>query len=292
MEPVIADGAPSPPVVIASPASICWGPIIGGAIVAAAVSSVLLAFGSAIGLSVISTSPSWRDTSFFLWFVSGLFLVFVALCAFGVGGYIAGRLRPRSVEGEVEGQRLLRDGLSGLMTWGLAIVLAGLLAAGVAAVAGATGAATTQTANAQGPMSAGESILSYELDRLLRTDQHIGDADWTYRRAEAARILLTAGSHNGVSADDRTYLASLVSGITGTPASDAQARTDRAIAEAHTALSNARKAAIIEAFMVGAALLLGAALAWFAAEEGGRERDADTLPTWNWRLRHPVVRVA
>jgi hypothetical protein len=292
METVVVDGGRTEPVTVAPATTIPWGPVIAGAIVAAAVSSVLLAFGSAIGLSVVSTSPTWRDTSIVLVVVSGLFLVFVALCAFGFGGYIAGRLRPRFVAGEVEAERLLRDGLSGLMTWGLAVLFAGLIAAGVAAVSGAGAAAATGTASAVPSTSAGEGVLSYELDRLLRTDQHVGDADWVYRRAEASRILMTAGSHNGVTNEDRAYLAQLVAGVTKIPAPDAEARTNQAIANAHAAISNARKAGILEAFMIGAALLLGAAIAWFAAEEGGRERDAGTLPTWNWRLRHPVVRVA
>ena len=289
METVIADnGRVATPVAL--PAGIPWGSVIAGAIVAAAVSAVLLAFGAAIGLSVVSTSPTWRDTSIFLWLVSGLFLVFVALAAFGFGGYIAGRLRPRFAGVEIEGERLLRDGISGLATWGLAVVLAGFVAAGAATLSGsavaAASSATTPASNA-----AGEGVLSYELDSLLRTDQHVGDADWTYRRAEASRILLTAGGHNGVSAEDRAYLTSLVAGVTKIPEPEAAARVDRAVSEAHTAIGNARKAAILEAFLIGAALLLGAAIAWFAAEEGGRERDAGTLPTWNWRLRHPVVRV-
>ena len=40
-----------------------WGPIIAGALVAAAVSFVLITFGAGIGLSVASPSATWRDTS-------------------------------------------------------------------------------------------------------------------------------------------------------------------------------------------------------------------------------------
>jgi hypothetical protein len=38
-------------------------------------------------------------------------------------------------------------------------------------------------------------------------------------------------------------------------------------------IERARKTAVILAFMVGAAALLGAAVAWFAACAGGRDRD-------------------
>jgi hypothetical protein len=292
METLVVDGGhlePVPGSTIA-PNPVFWSAIVGGAIVAAALSSVLLAFGSAIGLAVVSTSPSWHDSSFALWFASGLYLVFVALAAFGCGGYIAGRLRPRHAPAPqpVEHERQLRDGLRGLMSWALAVVIAGFVAAGVAAISGAAATAAPST-----PLtSSGESILSSELDRLFRSDQHVGDGDFLYRRAEASRILMTAGSHDGVTNEDRDYLVALVSGVNKIPAADAEARTTRAIADARTAISNARKAGILEAFMIAAALVLGAALAWVAAVEGGQERDTGTLPNWvPWR-RPEAVRAA
>src|SRR6266403_4055279 len=67
-----------------------WGPIIAGAIAAAALLLVLQAFALAIGLSVSSTAPSWRDASFALVLLSGLYLVLAALAAYGLGGYLAG----------------------------------------------------------------------------------------------------------------------------------------------------------------------------------------------------------
>jgi hypothetical protein len=48
-----------------------WTPAWVGAIVAAALSFVLLAFGSALGLAVASPSSSWRDTSAVFTLLSG-----------------------------------------------------------------------------------------------------------------------------------------------------------------------------------------------------------------------------
>src|SRR6476469_8519598 len=107
-----------------------WGPIIAGAVTAAALASVLHAFAAAVGLAVSSTAPTWRDASIALWILSGVYLVFVALVAYGVGGYVSGLLRERHgsattgptpvttttsalVVDEVE----LRDGLHGLLVW-------------------------------------------------------------------------------------------------------------------------------------------------------------------------------
>src|ERR1051325_11289330 len=75
------------------------------------------------GLAMRPRTPhTWRDTSWSLWALSGIYLVFAALCAFAVGGYIAGRMRARvsADSGEIEGS----DGMHGLITWALAVVIA------------------------------------------------------------------------------------------------------------------------------------------------------------------------
>jgi hypothetical protein len=67
-----------------------WGPIIGGAIAAAALALVLHSFAAAIGLSVSSAAPRWRDASFALVALSGLYIILAALASYGLGGYLAG----------------------------------------------------------------------------------------------------------------------------------------------------------------------------------------------------------
>ena len=58
-----------------------WGPVIAGAICAAALAFVLHAFAAAIGLSVSSTAPTWRDASVALVLLSGLYLVLAAVAS-------------------------------------------------------------------------------------------------------------------------------------------------------------------------------------------------------------------
>src|SRR5205814_7664016 len=70
-----------------------WTPVIAGALAAAALSFILLTFGAAIGLGVSSTSPTWRDASAALALLSGLYVILQSIVSFGVGGYIAGRVR-------------------------------------------------------------------------------------------------------------------------------------------------------------------------------------------------------
>ncbi|MGH6876549.1 MAG: hypothetical protein ACREHV_04120, partial [Rhizomicrobium sp.] len=66
---------------------------------------------------------------------------------------------------------------------------------------------------------------------------------------------------------------------------EADDRVNRVIAESKDELRRARSAAVMEAFLIAAALLIGAAVAWFSAEEGGRDREFGRIPVWNWSRR-------
>lgn len=259
-----------------------WPAVIAGAIAAAGISFTLLAFGAGIGLSVASTAPSWRDSSPWLWVLSGLFLVLVALCAFGFGGYIAGRMRA-SYRTLTMPETEFRDGVHGIITWGLAILLTAMLGLMGAAV---LSPAAAPSGGPAGPAAsvAGENIIASELDELFRTDRNISDANIAYRRAEAARILLKSSGHVGVSSEERNYLAQLVTDRTGMPISDSAVRVERVIGASAQELHRARVAAVLQAFMVAAGLLLGAAVGWYASVEGGRDRERGTLPVWDWRF--------
>ena len=122
--------SPAAPVEAATP-YIAWGPVIAGAIAASALSFVLLTFGAALGLSIASPAPTWRDASVGLAFLSGVFVLLTAAVSFGVGGYLAGRLRPRgTAAGPDESE--FRDGVHGLLVWALGVALGACLAAVVA----------------------------------------------------------------------------------------------------------------------------------------------------------------
>jgi hypothetical protein len=79
----------------------------------------------------------------------------------------------------------------------------------------------------------------------------------------------------------RNYLVTLTSAETGLARADAERRVDSVIAQARDDIRKARRAAVILAFMAGAAALLGAAVAWFASCAGGRHRDG-TAPSMSW----------
>jgi hypothetical protein len=255
-----------------------WPAVFAGAITAAGVSFTLHAFAAGIGLAVLSTAPTWRESSSGLWLLSGIYLLFTALAAFAVGGYVAGRTRAALRLDTVETE--FRDGIHGLVTWALAVVLTALMALGVAA----TAMPAAVTGGAGGAQSvAGEAIVASELDALFRTDRTVPDMN--YRRAEAARILLKASGHNGVTNPDRDYLVTIVAAVADIPPDMAAERVNREIVAARREIHRARVAGVLQAFFIAAALFVGAAVCWFAACEGGRDREQGLFPAWK---RRPV----
>jgi len=274
---VIAEG-PAAEIVRRSFPYVQWGPIVAGAFAAAALGLVLDAFAAAVGLAVSSTAPTWRDSSAALWFLSGIYLILVAIAAYGLGGYIAGRMRDRLAE-RADADREVRDGTHGLLVWALGTLLT------VAMIGFIVPAGTRLAAPSSGPVGpstsvAGENLVAFDLDRLFRGARLQAAAEIEYPRAEAARILLTSTGHNGVSSEDRTYLVRRVSEVTGLSGAEAERRVSATIDSAKQNIQRARHAAVVLAFCAGAAALIGAAVAWFMAELGGKHRDIGGIPMW------------
>ena len=180
------------------PAYLHWSPIVAGAIVTAAVSFVLISFGSGIGLAVASPSSSWRDTSSLLALLGGLWLLLTSLAAFGLGGYLAGHLReilstapPDAVE--------FRDGIHGVLVWGLAILMGALLTLSASRMVAGRADLTAPTA------ATAEPLLAFELDRLFRSDRSPAELGTDSEiRAQAARIITTSAiGRKGMEQDDR-----------------------------------------------------------------------------------------
>ncbi len=252
-----------------------WTPIWAGALTACAVSTILVTFAATVGLGVSSSSPTWRNASVALFVLSGIYLILQALVSFGCGGYVAGRCRVpygAAVAEDVE----THDGWHGVVAWALAVVLGAALAALISGMDKPT--SLTHPTTTTEP-----SVISYEIDELFRAPRRPPNVDLTPLRAEAGRVLMTSSGHNGVSSDDRTWLAQLVTATTGLAGADADRRVDNVIHDAHTAISRARASTIILAFSVAVALLLGAAASWAGAESGGRHRDGAPLADWMTR---------
>jgi hypothetical protein len=268
-----------------------WPAALAGAALAAAISLVMLSFGSALGLGI--TSPLPGEGVSFLWFAiaAGLWLLWVQVSSFMAGGYLAGRLRRRvgdATEDEVD----MRDGSHGLLVWavgtlvGAVMLMSGLIGAAQTAgqaVGAAAGTAITAAAEAAGEDGA-DGMAGYLTDTLFRADTAATSPEAQADRAEAGRILVMALAEGELAADDRAYLVNLVSRQTGLDPAATEARiaaVETRVVEAREAaleaVDEARRIGVMAAFLIAASLLVSAAAAYFAAGVGGRHRDDGTI---------------
>ncbi len=257
-----------------------WGPCIAGAVIAAAMSFVLMSFASAVGLMVASPSPTWRDTSLWLVVLSGFWIIVVAAGSFAVGGYFAGRVRStwRAASDEVE----FRDGTHGLIAWGIGVMLGAILLA----ITASTFAMVSPPAPARDTAGAPVS-LSYDVDRLFRSDRR-PEAVVAGARGEAARILMKGLGRQDLPADDRAHLVRLTAAVSGLSAGDADQRVTQVLSQARSSAAQARRSALILGFSLAAGLAAAAAAAWAAAGVGGRHRDSEFAPPLRWRTATAV----
>ena len=255
--------------------AVSWAAVAAGAIAAAALTLVLLAFGAGLGFSVVSPWGNSGVSASTFQIETGLYLIVVAMLASTIGGYIAGRLRTKWV-GVHTHEAFFRDTAHGFLAWGLATVLgAAILTAAASDIAGrASSGLAPAAAGSGGP-------VDYYVDALLRSNPLAGPgtADLETARREIARIL-TAGLRDGdVRATDRPYVVQVVAARTGLSQADADKRVSDVINQAKTDLDNARKAAAKLSLWLTASLLIGAFSASLAATEGGYVRD-----NWNSSL--------
>jgi len=124
-----------------------WSAVIAGAVLAMAISVVLLQFGSAIGLAVTEPlrgeglDPAWRTIAIGIW------LLWVQLLASLSGGYLAGRMRAPVLDSTPH-EMEFRDGVHGLLVWAVAMVVVAAgtaLAAALAALAPETAGQAART---------------------------------------------------------------------------------------------------------------------------------------------------
>lgn len=242
-----------------------WRAILAGAVGAAALFGLFLAFGSALGLSMTSARPYGGLSATSIGIILAIWFALVHVGSFAAGGYLAGRLRTRSDGGQPE--REFRDGAHGFLVWALGAVVMTFLAAsglvsaargtaelgasalsGAASVVGsaASGAASTAANNPKGAAAAAENLIGYTTDSMLRAPTPAagaptpatGTAPNSNPGAQAAEIgrILTASAMSGdIVPADRQYLAQLVAARTGISQADAERRVDETWAKFRTA---------------------------------------------------------
>jgi hypothetical protein len=258
-----------------------WSAIFGGAVLSAAITTVIAAFGSALGLSLISADTARASSMTALTVAAGLWAIWITVSACGAGGYLTGRMR-RPASDASGHERRVRDGAHGLVVWAVGALLVTMVASsslfgtaktavtGAAAASGGTAALISQQADP----------LGSALDSVMRSSGTT--APTAEERQEASRIFVTGLTSGKLEQADRDYIATRTASRMNIPQPEAQKRVDDAFAKleqaketAKQAAERARKVAVITAFMTAAVLLLGAAAAWLAAQLGGKHRDEE-----------------
>src|SRR6201989_3202591 len=167
---VVADGSSG------SQSAVSWAAVIAGAVGAVAITLLLVALGTGIGLSSVSPWSSSNPSATTFTLLAAVWLIIVQWLSSGLGGYIAGRLRTKWV-GVHTDEVFFRDTAHGFLAWALASVLVvafatsslssaiGTATRAVSNVAGGVASSATQAAASQAPSA------DYFLDKLFRRDQ-------------------------------------------------------------------------------------------------------------------------
>ncbi|RDJ19636.1 hypothetical protein DWF00_02065 [Bosea caraganae] len=258
-----------------------WGAIFGGAVLAAAISTIMTAFGSAIGLTLVSPEPGRSTSLTVIAIVAGLWALWIAVSAATAGGYLAGRMR-RPVADASAHERDVRDGAHGLVVWAVGALLVTVLT-----TSSLFGAARTAAEGVASATSGAASLLSQQADPMANALDSVmrstGTAPVTSdERAEASRIFVTGLSTGKLESGGREYIASRLASRAGIAQPDAEKRIDDAFAKltqaketAKQAVEKARKMAVLTAFLTAAVLLVSAAASWMGAMLGGKHRDEE-----------------
>lgn len=284
--------ASAPVAQAASGGFVDWGAVFAGAILAAAISFVLLTFGAAIGLSATSPWPNSGVSARVIATLALLWAMMQQIGAFMVGGYVAGRLRARW-QGTPQHEVEFRDGLHGGLVWAVGVVIGAALFMATAGAAARTGSELAGKAATAATLPTAGEAMDGVLDGLLRpttlaqatgspssaatpaagAGQRALAAGSDQARSEMARILTSAVASGSLSASDRAYLIQVVAQRSGVSQQEAEKRVNDAFTAARAAADKARKGAILTGFVTAAALIVSFGAAWWAALQGGRHRD-------------------
>lgn len=285
--------------------AVSWGAIIAGATATAALALILLMLGTGLGLSSVSpwaysgVSATTFGVSTILW------LTFTQLVSSGMGGYLAGRLRTKWVDAQLD-EVYFRDTAHGFLSWAVAaLATAALLTSVIGAIVSGgiqVGSVATVVGSEKTRFDAEIEPIGYFVDSLFRRDINAVAADAQIEHdamhmlgagpryfpagsaSEVTRIFMNTVHTGPLSTEDIQYVGQVVAHRTGLTQQAAeervintytrlQARVHDTETVAKEAADKARKASAYAALWLFISLLIGAFVASFSATFGGRQRD-------------------
>jgi hypothetical protein len=164
---------------------VSWAAIVAGGVAASAMAMILVVLGTGLGLVSVSPWPGQGASAATISAGVVIWSIVIEVAAFGLGGYVAGRLRTKwaNLHGD---EVYFRDTAHGFVTWalgtlvGVALVTSaaghlarggaevGAAAAGAAAAGGAGAMAMNDGGPAAGPRGGMRGPADYYIDMLFR----------------------------------------------------------------------------------------------------------------------------
>ena|SRR3984957_7744767 len=258
----------------ANSSGVSWAAVIAGGFAAAALSLILLALGTGLGLSSISLWSNVGVSSVTIGKAAIAWLILMQIMSSSMGGYLAGRLRTKWVHVHTD-EVYFRDTAHGFLAWAVALVIAAaFLASAASSMVGSRASLAPESKVAGARDDGGEfDPNEYFIDSLFRSDGGKPESMDASVRGEVGRIFVNALRQGEVSAADRSYLDQLIAARTGLSQPDADKRVSDVFARAQQTAETARKTLAHSLLWMFLALLMGAFCASFAATIGGRQRD-------------------
>jgi len=290
--------------------AVSWGAIIAGAAATAALALILLMLGTGLGLSSVSpwaysgVSATTFGVSTILW------LAFTQIVASGMGGYLAGRLRTKWVDAQLD-EVYFRDTAHGFLSWAVAAiataalltsVIGSIVSSGIQAGATVAGDVTAAVWSENSKFDTDNGPMGYFVDSLFRRNINAAVADDQPEHDamhmtgvgprhlsigsgyEVTRIFMNTVHTGPLSNEDIQYVGQVVAHRTELTQQaaekrviDTYARLQTKLHDVETATKEAsdktRKASAYAALWLFISLLIGAFVASFSATFGGRQRD-------------------
>src|ERR1700730_6422592 len=139
---------------------VSWAAVIAGSFVAAALSLILLALGTGIGLSAVSPWSNLGASASTIGKAAIVWLIIIQIIASAMGGYLAGRLRTKWATIHTD-EVYFRDTAHGFLVWAVGLVVtAAFLASAATSMIGSAAIATT-TASVSSVPAQGDDSYAY-----------------------------------------------------------------------------------------------------------------------------------
>ena len=256
----------------ASSSAVSWAAVFAGAFATSALSLILLALGTGVGLSSLSPWSSAGVSASTVTKGAIVWLILTQIVAAAMGGYLAGRLRTKWVSVHTH-EVYFRDTAHGFLVWSVSLVITTAFLAS-AATSMVSGNAARNDVGATAAGEARSDPYGYFVDSLFRSDRPAADLNADAALHAEVGLILARGLREGyVPSTDRAYLAQLVTARTGMDQAEAQRRVAEVLNQARQAADDARRATAHFLYWTFLALLIGAFCASYAATIGGRQRD-------------------